>query len=117
MSRERPAKLTTSLRKARGKGCTVPDLDGLTEQLERWRYLPDGDPLRTSLMEANSRYCDFIREHGDSSDRRRYNTLSLKYFSPKALTAKQIAACQNINLRTVYKDLSNAIEQLSYFLP
>ena len=33
-----------------------------------------------------------------------------------AETAKQIAVCQSINLRTVYKDLSNAIEQFYYFL-
>lgn len=116
MRQENSAKLTTYLRKARGKDGTVPDLDSLTKKLERWRFLSDEDPLRASLLDANRRYCDFIKQHGSLPDHRRYNTLSLKYFSQKEMTAKQIAVCQSINLRTVYKDLSNAIEQFYYFL-
>lgn len=58
-------------------------------------------------------YKFMCEESGNPEDLRRYQIIHDLYISEEKLSAKEIAECQNVNLRTVYRDINKACETLS----
>lgn len=54
--------------------------------------------------------CD---EASNPEEKRRYQTVYDLYISPHKKTVKEIATCQNVDQRTVYRDIDKACEDLS----
>lgn len=64
------------------------------------------------MVDAYGRYCE---REGEAA-KRRHGVINRLYVADKALMPNRVAELYNVNLRTIYKDVDKAIEELSVFL-
>lgn len=61
-------------------------------------------------------YKAMCESSGQPEDIRRFQIIHELYFSEEKQTVKQIAECHNIETRTVYRDINEAVESLSVLM-
>lgn len=61
-------------------------------------------------------YKKLCEESGNPADMRKYNTLFLRYISDVPMTCKEIAEINHLEIRTVYRDVDEAIRKMECLL-
>ncbi len=83
--------------------------------LSGYRSMAPDNSLRKLVelcCEADARYC---KAYGKPEHIRQHNTLVFKYISQNEVTDYRIAAIQHLTVRTVFRDVSNAINRFMIF--
>ncbi|MCY9544219.1 hypothetical protein M5X00_17805 [Paenibacillus alvei] len=62
------------------------------------------------MMNEYKRMCE---ESGQPEDNRRYKVIEMMFISDRKYTVEEIAECHNIEIRSVYRDVRDAIKSLS----
>lgn len=69
--------------------------------------------IMTHVNTMLSLYETFCDKSPHEEDRRRWRVIKAMYISPEISTAEEIAKAENIEKRTVYRDVDKAIERIS----